>query len=425
MPTIPLAIVGCGGMGHRHMYGLAELQNAGLSPFSLVAVYDPVRASAESLADQAADRLGTRPVIADSLDQLASHGVAAIDLTTTPRFHHSVAVEALNHGWHMMVEKPFGLTVRACNIIRNATERTGRIVAVAENYRRDPINRLARALLDAGAIGVPRFAMQHTLGGSDQMLISVWRHQKDQSGVLIDVGVHYTDMLEYLLGPIVSVYAHARLHEPVRHNPASSSATTIKPGATTNPGGVYTRWQRDMPPSFEATAEDAAYALFTFASGAVAQYIEDHAAHGLPQWRREIYGSTGSLVLPDDRTGQPLRLHRGTHETIEGDALLDLVPDFALDPATATLFGGERLGSYDLTFPEIDRKLLAVEYADFGDAINNGHTPEVDAMQGTRAVAAAYAMLESNLLGHAVSIDDMLAEKINGYQQEIDAGMGI
>ena len=30
---IPLAIVGCGGMGHRHLYGLAELQNAGLSPF--------------------------------------------------------------------------------------------------------------------------------------------------------------------------------------------------------------------------------------------------------------------------------------------------------------------------------------------------------------------------------------------------------
>ena len=30
---IPLAIVGCGGMGHRHMYGLAELQEAALTPF--------------------------------------------------------------------------------------------------------------------------------------------------------------------------------------------------------------------------------------------------------------------------------------------------------------------------------------------------------------------------------------------------------
>ena len=38
---IPLAIVGCGGMGHRHLYGLAELQNAGLSPFELIGACDP------------------------------------------------------------------------------------------------------------------------------------------------------------------------------------------------------------------------------------------------------------------------------------------------------------------------------------------------------------------------------------------------
>ena len=31
-PPLPLAIVGCGGIGHRHLYGLAELQRAGLSP---------------------------------------------------------------------------------------------------------------------------------------------------------------------------------------------------------------------------------------------------------------------------------------------------------------------------------------------------------------------------------------------------------
>ena len=39
------------------------------------------------------------------------------------------------------------------------------------------------------------------------MLISVWRHQKDQSGILLDVGVHHSDMMEYLLGDIETVYA--------------------------------------------------------------------------------------------------------------------------------------------------------------------------------------------------------------------------
>ena len=58
-------------------------------------------------------------------------------------------------------------------------------LSVAENYRRDPINRLAKALLDAGAIGAPRLMLHNTIGGSNRMLISVWRHQKDASVVLL------------------------------------------------------------------------------------------------------------------------------------------------------------------------------------------------------------------------------------------------
>lgn len=422
---IPLAIVGCGGMGHRHLFGLAELKEAGWTPFDLVAVCDPVRSNAESLAAEAERLMGKRPVLVENLAELKQLGVEAIDITTTPRFHHALAVEGLELGLHMMVEKPFGLTVRACNAILRASQESKSIVAVAENYRRDPINRLARALIDAGAIGKPRFAIQQTMGGADQMLISVWRHQKTQSGVLIDVGVHYTDMLEYLLGPITSVYAQTRLHEPIRYNPASNDASGMRQGATSNPGGVYGRWQKQMPASFEATADDAAYATFSFASGAVAHYIEDHASHGQPRWSREIYGSTGSLILPDDRTGIAIRLHRGSDEVLEGDQLLELVPDFELDDVTAGLFGGQRLGSYNFSFSEIDRKLLAVEYADFGEALAHGRAPEVDGLQGTRAVAAAYGMLESSIVQRPVSMDEMLNEAVDSYQQEINISLGL
>ena len=118
MEKIPLAIVGCGGMGHRHLYGLAELNDAGLSPFELVGACDPVRANAESLADDAQERLGTRPAVVERMEMLEALGVVAVDITTTPRYHHIVAVEAVERGWHAMVEKPVGLTVRASNRIR-------------------------------------------------------------------------------------------------------------------------------------------------------------------------------------------------------------------------------------------------------------------------------------------------------------------
>ena len=420
MEKIRLAIVGCGGMGHRHLKGVGELEHQDLSRFDLVAACDPNRANAESLADDAEALLGTRPEVVTDLDQLDKVGVDAIDVPTTPRFHHTIAIEAIERGWHCMIEKPVGLTVRACNLIAAAAKDRTQIVSVAENYRRDPMNRLARALLDAGVIGDPRLLLHHSLGGNgNNMIISVWRHQKNQSGLLLDVGVHFTDMMEYLLGDITTVYAQTRLHEKVRYNPAARGEES-----KSNPSGVYGKWQKEMPAEFEATAEDAAYATLTFSSGAVGQYVEDHAIHGDGSWLRQIQGSSGSMTLPPDRKGTPLSVNV-SGKRIEGDDVLDLVPDFELDEATAKLFGGERLGRFQFEFPEIDRKIIATEYADFGDAIANGRPPEVDIAHGTRSVAVAYAMMESGLSGEIVTVDDVIAEKVDAYQSEINQDLKI
>ena len=420
MAKIPLAIVGCGGMGHRHLYGLAELHHAGLSPFELVGACDPVRANAESLADDAEERLGTRPQVVESMEELEALGVVAVDITTTPRFHHTVAEEAIARGWHAMIEKPVGLTVRASNRIQQAAERSDSIVSVAENYRRDPMNRLGKALLDAGVIGSPRLMIHNTMGGGSNMTITVWRHQKNQSGVLLDVGVHFSDILEFYLGPVRTVYAQSRLHEPIRYNPAAGQAGR----SSSNPAGVYGKWQNQMPAQFEATAEDASYATLLFENGAVGQFIEDHAAHGQGVWTRQIHGSAGSLELPSDRSGQLITLHKDG-ESICDESLLDLVPDFHLEPITAALFGGDRLWGYEFPFPVTDRKLLATEYGEFGLAIEDGGSIEVDPAQGARSVALTYAMLESNVAGRALTMDEVLSEKVDAYQLEIDEELGL
>lgn len=419
---IHLAIVGCGGMGHRHLYGLAELARAGLSPFELVGACDPVEENAASLADQADKLLGRRPEAAGSLEALAAAAeVHAIDLTTTPRAHHAVAAEAFDRGWHVMCEKPLGLTARACRIMVEAAEAAGRVLSTAENYRRDPMNRLGKALLDAGVIGEPRLMVQHSLGGGDRMLISVWRHRKDASGVLLDVGVHFADILEYYLGPATTVYAQTRLHEPVRKNPAAG-----REASDGGPAGVYGRWQKDMPAEFEATADDAAYATILFRSGAVASYIEDHAARGEDLGKRAIYGSLGSLDLPGDRSGRPVTLHLPGRHPVSGAPLLELVPGFRLDGPTAALFGGERLGEYGFEFALIDRKIIAVEYADFGAAIaGEAGRPEVDGGQGARSVALAYARMESQAAGRAVSVDEVLQDRLHEYQDDINESLGI
>ncbi len=406
-------------MGNRHLRGLAELQSKGLSRFRLVGACDPVTENANLLADEAERRLGSRPQVVPDLASLEALGVVAVDITTTPRYHHSLAVEALQRGWHVMCEKPLGLTVKCCQAIREAHEGTGLVLSVAENYRRDPMNRLAKAVLDAGVIGDPRLMIHNSLGGADRMAITVWRHMKDQSGVLIDVGVHFADILEYYLGPAETVFGQIRLHEPVRRNPAADKDDDM----TSNPAGIYGRWQKVMPATFEPTAEDASYGTITFQNGAVAQFVEDHAAHGQGMFQRLLFGGSGSMTLPGDRSGQPVSVHRGDGTTLTGAEVLDLVPDFALEEATATLFGGERIGGYQLPFTEIDPRIIAIEYAELGRAITESEPIEVDINQGLRSVALSYALMESSTVGRAVTLDEVMSGEIDAYQREIDEGL--
>ena len=69
MEQIPLAIIGCGGMGGRHLLGLKELDDSGLNNVELVAVCDLRRDNAEYLADQAEERLGTRPRVFEDVER--------------------------------------------------------------------------------------------------------------------------------------------------------------------------------------------------------------------------------------------------------------------------------------------------------------------------------------------------------------------
>jgi len=417
--TLKLALCGCGGMGRRHIRGMKKLQAVGRMPFDLVAVCDIFPKSAQEAADLAQELLGHRPAIYSDVAELRDIDVLII--TTSPETHATLGITAMELGMHVLVEKPIAVTVSQGRQLIAAAQRTGRQLTVAENYRRDPINRLAKALLDGGIIGQPRFMLHTTVGAQgNQMLISVWRHQKDQSGVLLDVGVHFADIMEYFMGEIKSIYAQTRLFEKMRHNPAGAGET---PQSAPNP--IYAKFQRKMPADFEATAEDACFATVNFASGAVGQYIENHAGHGKGIWCREIHGSKGSMDMPNDRSGHHLVLHRLGHEKIDDGRILDLVPDFHLDIATATLFGGDRLWKYEFPFEQIDRKLLAVEYDDFARGILGERPVEVDLYQGTRSVAVSYSILESGVAGRLVTLDEVLNEELDEYQRDINDSMDI
>jgi len=177
---VRLGIVGCGGMGRRHLAGLAELARSDHNNVDLVAACDLNDANAAALADEAEGLLGHRPTVFTDLETMIERadGLEAAACTTETGTHHRVAADLLSAGIHTLCEKPLALTIRGCNLVLDAAARGNAILSVAENFRRDPINRLVRALLDDGAIGERQFMMEAAVRGRDTLFITPWRHQK-------------------------------------------------------------------------------------------------------------------------------------------------------------------------------------------------------------------------------------------------------
>ena len=139
---------------------------------SLIAVCDRNLENANDLADEAGSCWDPVPTVFGSVaDMVAgSDGLEAADCTTDTGSHHIVATELVAAGIHTLVEKPIALSIRGAQRVMDAAAKTGAILSVAENYRRDPMNRLVKALLDGGVIGEPHLILETTIGGRDTTL---------------------------------------------------------------------------------------------------------------------------------------------------------------------------------------------------------------------------------------------------------------
>jgi predicted dehydrogenase len=413
---VKLALIGCGGMGRRHLRGITRLSQSSMANLELVAVCDLNDENAQYLADEAKELLGTRPRVFNDLETMVREipDLQAASITTDAGSHHKVAPMALELGLNILCEKPIAVTMRGANLVIDAAKKAGRVLSVAENFRRDPINRLVKALLTDGAIGTPRLMIETSIGGRDNILITPWRHMKHTGSITLDVGVHNADILRYYMGEFKTVFGVSQQHEKTRRNTGS-----------TGPGGFYGRWSANYPDTIEPTGEDALYAYVGFEGGESGQWIQDHAGHGLPLRARHVYGSSGSLECPGDRNGRPIKLHLDDGTVISDENILEYAPNYRLEPLAAELFGGERVWTYSMDFNDTDSRILALEYYELGACTLTGADPEVTGEEARADVALAYAPIESGRSGAPVSLDDLITGRVANYLTEVDELLGL
>lgn len=401
MEPIDLLLVGCGMMGARHVRGLGELQRVWPDHIRLAAVCDRRRDLAEKVAAEAAELLGAAPAVYDDLEHALREqpSLRAADVVTDPRSHDELVVGLLEAGLDVLCEKPLAITVRRGRRMVDAAARTGRVLATAENNRHDPMNRLAADCIADGLIGHPTFALQLIINSAFTIVGTAWRHRLAAGGVLLDVGIHAAYGLESLLGPIDSVVGQAQLVHFVRTGPEYDGTDV----------------------TVHVDAEDACSALLTFASGAQGHLTISFASPGDTIGKRLIMGSAGTLDLPGDRTGGPVKLSR-QGEAVPPEELAGLVRGYQLNEIETALFG-ERPFGYSYPYPETDRKLLAAEFCSFVRAVAGEAPPEADGAQGLRSLAVMQSIMESALAGRKVSVAEVLDGSLHNYQDRIEAAV--
>ena len=81
MEKIPVCLVGCGGMGQRHILAYKELERSGIGNLELVAVCDLRQDNADRGAREVEKLFGRRPMVFTDLDEmLARDDIAAVDV---------------------------------------------------------------------------------------------------------------------------------------------------------------------------------------------------------------------------------------------------------------------------------------------------------------------------------------------------------
>ncbi len=414
MSKVSLCLVGAGGMGSRHIGGMALLKRHGLSNLDLVAVCDLRRDNAERVAAQAESELGRRPEVLTSLAEAAASSLIDGFIVATEAFSHvAVVPDVLKAGKHVLCEKPLALTVRSCRALTNAAEQSGAMLATAENYRRDPTNRLAKAALDAGLVGDVLLMNQIYLGGGREIIITPWRHDKGKGAIGLDMGVHFTDLFQYYLGPFASVFGRGFIAEPIRYRRNEPELNTE----------AYRARLAEMPETVTPTGEDSVLALFRMASGVSVQLSYVHAGSKKRQTSRVIHGREGFLEIPMDRTGGKVVLRTDKLE-LSGKDILKALPGFELDPVTGAIFGQDGV-EYTMGPGGADAGLLAIEQHDFCEAMRKGTRPEVDGHDGASAVAALLGVYESDRAQRPVFMQELLASEVDAYQREIDQRLGL
>lgn len=335
---VRFGIIGCGVIAPAHAQAIGAIPGA-----RLVAVADVVAEKAQRLADMYSATPYTNPV-----EMLEREQLDVVNVCVPSGLHGELACHVMRSGRHVIVEKPMEVSREAIARMLGVQREMGVKLAVISQHRFDPATQQVYALARQEAFG------RLVLGNAQ---IPWWRSQEyydsgawrgtwelDGGGVLMNQGIHSIDVLQWLMGPVRTVYAYTE-----------------------------TRAHRMQ-------TEDVAVAVLRFANGALGTISGTTGAYPGLGARIEIYGDRGSAVIADD---QLATLRLAADDGTSGASHTENAIHASNRPTAAREPGALDIASH------------AAQITDMLQAIGENRPPLVDGEEGRRPVEVILGIYES------------------------------
>lgn len=207
--AVKVGVVGMGHIANSHLAVLTKLPEA-----EVVAICD----RDGSRAERASEHFNIPSTYTNLAEMLEKEQLDVVDVVTPPDTHADLAIQAMQHGCHCLMEKPLTTNIRDADQVIRVAEETGRALHVTHNWSFFPSVRKAKFIADSGALG-------KVIGVDVRYLTSLnveryfdpnhWCHRLP-GGIFADISPHLAMILVDFLGEVNSVKA---ISEKLSHHP--------------------------------------------------------------------------------------------------------------------------------------------------------------------------------------------------------------
>jgi UDP-N-acetyl-2-amino-2-deoxyglucuronate dehydrogenase len=290
------AIVGCGRIAQRHAEHISKRGK-------LIAVCDIDSEKVNAFASTYGSMAYT-----DFSEMLKQESTIDVVAVCSPNgFHASHSIEALKAGYHVLCEKPMGLTVQECGEMIQAAERSNkRLFAIKQNRYNPPVAAVKEAL-DAGKLGkVLSIQLSCFWNRNPDYYANSWKGTKDlDGGSLFTQFSHFVDLLYWLIGDIDEVvsfmgnFAHQGI---IEFEDTGVVILKFTNGAIGTINYTVNSFQKNMEGSLTIFGEKGTVKIGgQYLNELEYQNIEDYKIENLPEGNKaNNYGNyTGSMSNHD------------------------------------------------------------------------------------------------------------------------------